>query len=137
MTQAKRAALADAAAILAAGDFVHEDVYVPEWGLTVRVRGMTGAQRDAFMVAIAKSDGRGGVKVDMSNRLAKFAVQVIVDAAGKRVFRDDQIGELSAKSAAALERIFSVGQRLSGLSDEAVEALAGNSDGQSDGSTTA
>jgi len=137
MADTKRAVLADAAGILAARDFAYEDVYVPEWRLTVRVRGMTGAQRDAFMAAIAKSDGRGGVKVDMSNRLAKFAVQVIVDAEGRRLFRDDQIGELSAKSAAALERIFNVGQRLSGLSDEAVEALAKNSDGQSDGSTTA
>ncbi len=137
MAEAVVTALADAAAILAAPDFVYEDVQVPEWGLTVRVRGMSGAQRDAFMTAIAQSDGRGRVKVDMTNRLAKFAVQVVVDADGRRLFRDDQVGELSAKSAAALERIYDVGQRLSGLSADAVEALAGNSDGQSDGSTTA
>jgi hypothetical protein len=35
-------------AILQAPDLQGEDVAVPEWGGTVRVRGLSGAQRDAY-----------------------------------------------------------------------------------------
>ena len=47
------------------------------------------------------------------------------------------ISVLGQKSAAALQRVFNVAQRLSGFSDEDLEELAKNSsDAQSDGSTS-
>ena len=39
-------------AILQREDIKTEDVEVPEWGGTVRVRGMTGVQRDAFEASL-------------------------------------------------------------------------------------
>ena len=47
-------------AILAKDDVQIEELHVPQWGGTVRVRGMSGTQRDAFEKAISR-EKRGPV----------------------------------------------------------------------------
>ena len=53
-------------AILQREDIKTEDVEVPEWGGTVRVRGMSGVQRDAFRGqpdrAARETNGRGSAE---------------------------------------------------------------------------
>ena len=122
--------------ILAAVDIQHEDVEVPEWGGTVRVVGLSGADRDAFEQAITERKGKR-VNVNMANIRAKLVSRSLVGEDGILLFQESDIEALGKKSAAALDRVFSVAQRLSGLSDADVEELAGNSeDGQSDDSTS-
>lgn len=127
-------------AILTASDIQTEEVAVPEWGGTVRVRGMTGAQRDAYEDASLsmpdkKKQTRAFIYKDARARLVAWSV---VDENGKRVFSDADIPRLSEKSAAALQRIFNVAMRLSGISEEDIEELIKNSpDGQSEDSGTA
>jgi len=123
--------------ILQAEDLVYEDVEVPEWGGTVRVRGLTGAERDQFEASIVSLNGRQS-KVDTRNVRAKLAALTIIDEDGKRLFTDQDVRQLGLKSAAALDRVFDVAQRLSGLSDQDIEELAENlTGGQSDGFTSA
>lgn len=123
--------------ILQAEDLVYEDVEVPEWGGTVRVRGLTGAERDQFEASIVSLNGRQS-KVDTRNVRAKLAALTIIDEDGKRLFTDQDVQQLGLKSAAALDRVFDVAQRLSGLSDQDIEELAENlTGGQSDGFTSA
>lgn len=112
-------------AILQAQDLPTEDVEVPEWGGTVRVRALTGAERDAFEQSVVEMRGKS-TRMNLKNIRAKLVALTVVDEDGKRVFSDEDAELLGRKSAAALNRVFEVAQRLSGLRPEDVEELAGN-----------
>jgi len=113
--------------ILGAQDLPSEDVDVPEWGGCVRVRGLTGAERDAFEAEIVQMRGRD-THVNLRNVRAKLVARSIVDEDGKRIFGDADVHALGKKSAVALQRVFEVAQRLSGLTGEDMEELAKNSE---------
>ena len=113
------------ATILDLDDLVRETVPVPEWGVDVVVRTMTGGERDAFESEISKAGGFVG----MDNVRARLIVRTAVDESGARLFTDDDVVALSGKSAAALSRLFDVAARLNGLTKEDKEELAGNSSG--------
>jgi len=122
--------------ILQAEDLPTEDVEVPEWGGSVLVQGLTGAERDAFESTVVELRGRK-THLNMQNARAKLCAMAMVDEQGERVFRDGDVEELGQKSGAALQRVFQVAQRLSGLSNEDIEELTKNSeDGQSGDSTS-
>lgn len=122
--------------ILQADDLLIEDVEVPEWGGMVRVRGLTGAERDDFEASVVEQRGKK-TRLNMQNFRAKLVVRAAINGDGQRLFSDKDAPLLGRKSAAALQRVFEVAQRLSGLSDQDVEELVGNFDeGQSDDSTS-
>jgi hypothetical protein len=103
--------------ILKAADAAPEEVEVPEWGGTVLVRGMTGKERDAFEMSLMTS-GRGGRReVNPVNVRAKLAARCVVDDDGNRLFTDADAAELGEKSAAAVDRVYAVAARLSGMGD--------------------
>lgn len=112
----------DRNAILSAADIKKELVDVPEWGGSVWVRGMNGAERDKFESSIVEMRGKKSV-TDLANVRAKLASLTICDEAGKRLFTQADITALSEKSASALQRVFEVAQRLSGITKEDVEEL--------------
>lgn len=111
--------------ILKVQDLETEDVEVPEWGGTVRVQGLTGAQRDEFESGVVSLKGKRQ-ELNMQNIRAKLVVLSVVDENGERVFTDDDAGLLGMKSAVALQRVFDVAQRLSGITEDDVEELAKN-----------
>lgn len=111
--------------ILSAPDLQTEDVEVGEWGGVVRVRGLTGAQRDAYEASIVKQVN-GKPRMDMENMRAKLVALCIVDEAGNPLFTQADVEKLGQKSGAALQRVFEVAQRLSGLAPEAVEEALKN-----------
>jgi hypothetical protein len=122
--------------ILKVDDIQFEDVQVPEWGGAVRVRGLTGAQRDELEASVVEQRGRK-TRVNLQNLRAKLVAMAAVDEQGKRVFSDGDVAALGQKSAAALQRVFDAAQRLSGLSDQDIEELTKNSaSGQSAASTS-
>lgn len=108
--------------ILKANDLVTESVEVPEWGGSVLVRTMTGVERDQFEAAIIEMKGKD-TKVNMRNARARLVALSVVDEEGKKVFSPNDISLLGAKSAAALQRVFNVAMRLSGISEEDVREL--------------
>jgi len=109
--------------ILKVSDISIEEVDVPEWGGSVFVKGMTGTERDAFESSIVQQRGKNS-SVNMSNIRAKLSAQTICDEAGERLFTDADVKALGKKSATALQRVFDVAQRLSGISGDDVEELA-------------
>lgn len=121
--------------ILQAQDLRTEEVPVPEWGGSVLVRGMTGAERDAFEASIVEMHGKNS-QVNMANVRAKLAARTIVDEAGERLFTEKDIEALGKKNATALQRIFEVAQRLSGIGQSDIEELVKNSAGGPNGSST-
>lgn len=134
--------------IFAADDRQIEFVKVPEWGgddpeAGVFVRGLSGADRDSFEMGMLESKrdskGRQRQEVNLRNLRAKLIVRCAVDsdnaAAAQPLFTLVDIEPLGRKSAAALQRVYAVAQRLSGLSNEDVEELTADlGEGQSDGS---
>ena len=107
--------------ILTADDLPHQDVEVPEWGGTVRVRTMTGTERDAFEGETYTGDGANTI-----NMRARMCARCIIGEDGERLFEDRDMAELGAKSAAALDRVFAVAQALNGFSDSDIEELEKN-----------
>ena len=65
-------------------------------------------------------------KLNLDNVRARFAVLTLVDDKGARLFTDADAKVLGEKSAAALDRVFAVAQRLNGFSSLDAEDLAGN-----------
>jgi len=108
--------------ILQADDLPKESVDVPEWGGQVWVRTLSGTERDAFEQSMVNKKN----KPNMDNVRARFAVLTICDEAGDRLFKAADADELGKKSAAALDRVFAVAQRLNGFSDQDQKDIAGN-----------
>jgi hypothetical protein len=109
--------------ILNSEDLRSEAVDVPEWGGSVLVRALTGAERDAYESSIFTSKGGLSREYDLQNIRAKLAARTIIGEDGKRLFTDADIVGLGLKSAAALDRVFTVAQRLSRLTAEDVKEL--------------
>jgi len=63
---------------------------------------------------------------NMANLRARLVALSVVDDKGTRIFTDDDVKALGKKSAKALDRVFSVAQRLNGIGESDVEELAGN-----------
>jgi len=102
-------------AIMSANDLPMERVNVPEWGGEVLIRTMTGADRDAFEAHLIGKEGR------MENVRARLVALTLCDAHGKRLFVDSEIATLGKKSAKALDKLFSVAQRLNGIGADEVD----------------
>lgn len=111
--------------ILGADDRPTEVVSVPEWGGEVKVRGLSGTERDAYEASIASPRPDGRKHINLRNLRARLVVLACVDPeTGDRLFRDDDAEALGGKSAAAVDRLFSVARRLSGLGEDDVEEMA-------------
>ncbi|MFW3459709.1 hypothetical protein ACN24K_01780 [Streptomyces microflavus] len=124
--------------ILDADDLAIEDVPVPEWGGTVRVKGMSGTERDRFEAGFIGGDMKQ-LPPDkaLEHYRARIAAACLVDHAGKKMFRSvGEVKRLSDKNAEALQRVVDVANRLSGLTEEDVEELTGNSAAAQSGSST-
>jgi hypothetical protein len=121
------------AAILSAEDLQHEDVPVPQWGGTVRVRVMNGVERDEFRALMASDE-----PIPVGRFAAALLAATCVDESGQRLFSMDDIEALQAKSAASLDAPAAAAMRLNRLAATAVEDAAKNSaSGQSGDSGSA
>lgn len=112
--------------ILQAQDLKQEVVSVPEWGGDVIVRTLTGAERDQFEADMIQSNGKVAGE-NLYNLRARLSSLCLVDESGRRLFSDDDVKLLGAKSAHALQRVFEQAMKLNALSEGDVEELAGNS----------
>lgn len=109
--------------ILSVMDIRIELVDVPEWSGHVYVKGMSGIERDDFEASIVETRGKG-TKVNMTNVRAKLCALTVCDENGTKLFSDADVIVLGKKSASALQRVFEVAQRLSGIGDADVKELA-------------
>lgn len=144
----------DRAGILGAEDARVEPVEVPEWGGTVLVRALTAAERDHYEAGLLEERteqrprGPGGKRKGtrqtlgislgrLENARAKLVVLCVVNQRGERLFGDDDVKALGAKSALALNRVYEMARDLAGLTDEDVAELAeGLDDGPIDGDSS-
>lgn len=114
-------------AILAKQDTRYAYVTVPEWDGDVRVRSITGTERDEWESSLVKMRANGKSETNYKHARSTLCVRAIVDEDGKRVFDDTDAPILSTKNASAIDRIYEVAAALSKISDKDVEELVGNS----------
>lgn len=121
--------------ILKADDIKTEDVAVPEWGGAVRVRTLSGVERDEFEQTMLKARGPD-TDANVRNIRARLVCASMIDEEGKQLFPAiNDVERLGEKSAKALSRVYDAASKLSGLTADDVEDLAKNSEsGQSEDS---
>ncbi|GAA4626604.1 hypothetical protein GCM10023196_035520 [Actinoallomurus vinaceus] len=123
-------------AIFGADDRRYEDVAVPEWGGTVRLRSLTGEERDRYEASMVKRVGGKQVE-DLRNARARLVVLAAVDETGAPLFDANDAAALGRRNAGALDRLFEAACRLSGISDGDVKELEENfGEGQSEPPTS-
>jgi hypothetical protein len=105
-----------------ADDLPYEDVPVPEWGGTVRLRTLTGSERDEFEASVVSQNGTNR-RVNLKNVRARLVSLCLVDEEGNRLYTNTDVAKLGKKSAKVLDRLFDKAQKLSGLTDDDVEEL--------------
>jgi hypothetical protein len=100
-------------------DRKEETVNVPEWGVTLVVRELSVKERNAYVNSgLEQQEVAGGVilvsKQDplLSTRLV---VAATYDENGNKVFHEGQVAALADRSASAVDRLYNVAARLSGL----------------------
>ena len=110
--------------ILTAQDIPSEIVDVPEWGVKVEVRGMTGAERTRIM---DKAVGQTG-DVNLQFVYPEIVIATSFDPdGGEQIFSPSDRDALLSKSANALDRLASVGMRLSGFTQESADVAGKDS----------
>lgn len=120
--------------ILDCDDNPGEEVDVPEWGGSVLVRGMTGTERDRFELGMV-------VHKDNIEALAGLRGKVVswctLGEDHKQLFTAADIDRLGRKSGRAMDRVYSVALRLSGVNEKATaKAEADLTAGQNGASTS-
>ena len=122
--------------ILKAEDLDFEEVEVKEWGGSVRVRCMTGNERDSFEASVYEIKGNKA-NIIRDNFRAKLIARTLVDENGERLFTDKEIELIGEKGSKPLDKVFKVAQRLNGLSQADEDEFVKNLEGEDgDGSTS-
>jgi len=112
-------------------DVQTEEVEVPEWGGKVTVKGLSGFERDKYEQSMVEGQGKN-TRLNMKNARARLVQACMVerkDGQLKPIF--DQPGDikrLGKKSGKALDRVYNVARKLSGLSEEDMDELTKNSE---------
>lgn len=121
--------------ILAAQDIPTETVTIPEWDVTLLVKGMSAGDRIELMqTAYDVNTGQ----VNMSIVYPDVAVACAFDPeTGDPVFTAEDKGAILSKSSAAVEKLANIGLRLSGIGkDEQDAAGKDSSNTANDGSSS-
>lgn len=102
--------------IFAKDDIPSESVDIPEWDVTLEVRGMTGADRTRLLESAVNT--KTG-EVDLKVIYPDVVILCTYDPEdGLRVFEDGDRDALMSKSANAIDRLANAGMRLSGFENK-------------------
>lgn len=107
-------------------DIKIEPLHIPEWDTPeaeawVYLRTLSGGERDSFESQIVSVSSDGVQSANLNNARAKFAVLILCDETGKRLFNSADIPWLTQKNAGALNRIWAKGRTMTGMDEQAVE----------------
>lgn len=106
--------------ILSLNDLKTEDLAVPEWETVVKIRVLSGRERERFETSVAKDSS--------NNVMARLVALCLCDEAGKPILTETDATALGEKSSKALKRIFDASIKLNALSKEGVDKAEKNSE---------
>lgn len=105
-------------------DLTTEDVPVPEWGGELRIRMLTGAERDEYETSMVRMGKDGKQETNLQNVRARLVAKCAVNEDGTKMFQTKaEVGQLGLKSAAALDRVYTACMKLNGMSARDVEEV--------------
>lgn len=114
-------------AIIAAGPtLARERVYIEVLGGEVIVQELPSLERDEFEASVITGKGKN-LDVVLKGIRAKMFIRSIVDEDGNRVFTDQDIAIVNTFGSRCVDQVFSVAQRLNGITNKDVEETAKNS----------
>jgi len=120
-------------------DRAWEDVPVPEWGegAMVRLMELTAADRGYIEAGSVVANGQSPqLRIEsLKTYREKLVAFGLVDENFERLYSNKEIGELSQKSGAVIERLAAKVQELSRMGRFAVKEAEGNSDAALSGSS--
>jgi len=117
--------LLDKQQIIDVDDVVYEDIEVEEWGGSVRVRVLTGTERDKWEQECINRTGPNN-KVRIGQLKVGLLAATLINEEGELLFSQKELTVLNSKSSAVIQRLFKQVQRVSAIGDEAVDELAKN-----------
>lgn len=112
--------------ILTANDLPTADVYVDEWGGTVRLRTLKASERDAFESSLVEKNGLPNT--GMANFRARLIALCAIDENGDQLFTQADVLRLSHKGAPAIAKLYDVAVKMAGMSKADERELVKNSD---------
>jgi hypothetical protein len=114
--------------IFAARPWPSEEVHVPEWGGSVRVRALSASEMDDFNASITRTKKDQSVEVNRRNYRAKLVAKCVVNGDGTTpMFKEESdIVALGLQPASALDRILEAINRLNGMTVEDQEDAVKN-----------
>jgi hypothetical protein len=101
----------------------------------VYVRGMDGTERDRWEQVTLNETKKSKNEI-YDHMRASIIVRTVCDENGNRLFADEDIPRVSKMPAAVLDKMYTVGARLSGVSKEDAEEIAKNLQGDRSESST-
>lgn len=110
--------------ILSSDDTHKKLVEIPEWGVTVEVRSMSGSARASLMQVAVESGGA----VDMMKVYPDLIIQTTFDPeTGEQVFTPEDRDAIMDKNGSILDRLAEVATSISGFTEKAVDAAGKDS----------
>jgi len=100
--------------ILGKSDFEFIEVDIPEWGGTIRFKALSADEAITFTEGV-----KGAFK---NSAFVRIVALCAVDADGKRLFTDNQMGALRQKSVKVFKRLQDVLLKLNGFTDDEEQA---------------
>ena len=112
--------------ILNVKDYDVREVDVPEWGGMIRLKSMSGKERDAFE-SKCLTRNKGGKIFNVDGLKALLITCVVMNPDNDELmFTSDDIENLNKKSAKVINQLFEVASEMNGLGKEAVDELVKN-----------
>lgn len=110
--------------ILNLQDIPFEIVAIKEWNTSIKVQGMTGAERTRIL-DLAMNDGG---TMNLQTVYPEIVISTCFDPkTGEQIFTPEDRAALLSKSAIALDRLATVGMRLSGFTQETADDMGKDS----------
>ena len=110
--------------ILNLQDIPFEIVAIKEWNTSIKVQGMTGAERTRIL-DLAMNDGG---TMNLQTVYPEIVISTCFDPkTGEQIFTTEDRAALLSKSAIALDRLATVGMRLSGFTQETADDMGKDS----------
>jgi len=105
----------------------YEDLEIPEWNTTVRIRGMTAAARDAWMGDMMAQQKANGGLPNLTNIRARFVAHTLIDENGTRLLSVADAAQLGEQDSNVIERIYKKARELNGIGEDQVAGSENNS----------